>query len=216
MPLLLCGGAGAVTDTLVMTMKETSTFGGRLVLALAFGAAFGIAIAVCFATLSWWQRRPRPWVAAAITASVRDLRRQDDNRGAPQSMIVNVTLTNHTNSDYRLDGNSMTVALRRGTALHLAKGVAVEGPIFVPAGERADARILIPISALFDMVSTRKTFRALGADLTPVTGDIFDRIAAEEGKSEHQIAVELMPDEISGIALFDQTNHYAINVPKAW
>lgn len=173
----------------------------KRILLRSFGLGLGLALALCIAVAvwSWYRTRPQPWNTAAIKAKYATL----DEQTNADSLILNFgyDLENATRSSYVIDKAnwvlfarlSDTNALSKSFGMYQSGEATIEAPAFIPAKATVRIDIHVPYSyagfeAPNDKNDTKKFFSYLGQRVTA----------------------------LSGFVIFDQANHYRIDLPSGW
>lgn len=183
-------------------MESTISSWKRLVLvAASFGAGFAIMLAAIFEGTVWYKSRPQPWNNMALKGSYGGL----DIKTQPheESYIVDFLydVENKTNRTYQFEPANVTIlaVLTEGYALSKEAGnyqtsdPTMSGTDFIPA--QGKARFRIRVSYQYPPAFNEKD----KADAEKVSKSIDRRLR-----------------EFSGFAVFDQTNHYRIDLPEGW
>jgi hypothetical protein len=174
-----------------------SFFGGTGI-AVTFGIIVGLSI--------WYNNRPerpKPWNTSAIQAQWDTMEftvgNSNDAEGYPVYFYYN--LQNKTDKNYPFNGSTLTAmaVLKSGNALskefgHYQLGEAtVDGPNFIPPS--GTAKIAVHVSYHYP-----------------------DEFTKADKKDAQKIIASLKHrlNELNGFVLFDEQNHYRIDLPKGW
>jgi hypothetical protein len=165
---------------------------------LVVGVAFGAAFALVLGAILWFQSRPKSWNTEAVKASYATLEFLMDS----DSVVVEFgyDLQNNTNRDYRIDNSHLVVLARLpdGDALsrkfgHYQYSDPSVAPTFLPA--RGKTRIILSVPYEYPF------------DLTPTERQEIDKVSPSVGRRLK---------ELNGFVIFDQSEHYQIDLPKGW
>lgn len=190
-------------------MSEPRSFAGwkRVALRSFFGGiGFAITLSVIAGGGIWYESRPKPiapWNSRALNAKFDTMEFSiggaDETTSYPVDFYYNVR--NNTDQTYQfVPADLMPMAvLTDGNALskdfgHYQSGAAsVDGPPFIPPG--GTARIAIKVSYLYPYEFTDS-----------------------DKKNEKKIIESLghRTDELNGFVIFDEQNHYRIDLPRGW
>lgn len=174
----------------------------------AFFGGIGLAIgaATIVGAVLWYSNQPKPtppWDSKALTAKFDTMEftvgASNETTSYPVEFYYNVQ--NNTNRTYQIAPADLTplAVLTEGNALskdfgHYQSGAAtVDGPPFIPPG--GTARVDIKVSYLFPDEFTdadKKNGKKIGGNLNVRT------------------------DELNGFVIFDEQNHYRIDLPRGW
>ena len=168
------------------------SFFGGVGVAITLGIITGAAI--------WYQDRPKQWNASALKATFDTLEittAQPD--GYPVDFYYNVK--NNTNRNYSIEGVGLTTmaVLTDGNVLSKEFGhyqtsdASIQGPAFIPPG--GTVRISVHISYRYP--------------------DNFKQADKEDG-AKIMKGLDYRLRELSGFVIFDNTNHYRIDLPEGW
>jgi len=169
-----------------------------LVVGVASGAAFALVLCVAVGAILWFQSRPKPWNTEAVKASYATLEFLMDS----DSFVVEFgyDLQNNTNRDYRIDNGHLVVLARLpdGDALsrnfgHYQHSDPSVAPTFLPAKAKTRITLSVPYEYPFD--------------LTPTERQDIDKVSPSVGRRLK---------ELNGFVIFDQSEHYQIDLPKGW
>jgi len=170
------------------------------------GVGIAVGCAVVLGLFIWYQNRPerpKPWNTHAFNAQWDTLEftvgASKDVGGYPVDFYYH--LKNDTDKNYPFNGSALTVmaVLTDGNALsnefgHYQQGQAsVDGPAFIPPG--GTARIAIHVSYRYP-----------------------DEFTQADKKDANKLVANLdrRLKELSGFAIFDEKNHYRIDLPEGW
>jgi hypothetical protein len=189
-----------------MTNQPMKTWKQVAIRAVFGGIGFALAAAAIVGAVIWYSYRPKPvppWNPHALTAKFDTFEftigASDETTSYPVAFYYNVE--NNTNQTYQFTPADLTALaiLTHGNAIskdfgHYQSGAAtVDGPPFIPPG--GTARIGIKVSYLFpdeftnaDKQDAKKIIETLG----------------------HRT------DELNGFVIFDEQNHYRIDLPRGW
>jgi hypothetical protein len=190
-------------------MNDLTAMSGWKKLAIrSFFGGIGVALAlsIIFGSLIWYRNRPerpKPWDTGALKAQWDTMEfttgASKDVDGYPVVFYYNVR--NNTDKNYQFSGASLTVmaVLTDGNALskefgHYQFGDAtVDGPAFIPPN--GTARIGVHVSYLYP-----------------------DEFTKADKKEADKIIASLSNrlKELSGFVVFDEQNHYRIDLPEGW
>ncbi len=165
------------------------------------GVGIAVTIAIIVGLLTWYNtERPKPWNTSAIKAEWDTMEFMTGvSGGYPVDFYYN--LRNNTDKNYPINGSTLTVmaVLKSGNALskefgHYQIGEAtVDGPKFIPP--KGTARIGVHVSYYYPSEFTEADKNDSGKVLASFN---------------HRL------EELNGFVLFDEQNHYRINLPKGW
>jgi hypothetical protein len=170
------------------------------------GVGIAVALAIILGVFIWYHNlpeRPKPWNTRALKAQWDTMEYRvgatRDVQGYPVDFYYN--LRNETDKNYPFSGQALTVmaVLTDGNALskefgHYQIGEAtVDGPAFIPPS--GTARIAVHVSYLYP--------------------DEFTDADKKDAKklSEH---LNYRLKELNGFVVFDEQNHYRIDLPEGW
>jgi hypothetical protein len=190
-----------------MTESAPTTAWKKLAIRSFFGGVgIAVAIAIIFGAFKWYENRPertKPWNADALKAQWDTMEFRTgasrDVEGYPVKFYYN--LRNNTDKNYAFTGPTLTVmaVLTDGNALskefgHYQFGEAtVDGPAFIPPN--GTARIVVQVSYRYPDEFTQ----------------------ADKGNADKIIAsLDHRLRELSGFVVFDEQNHYRIDLPEGW
>jgi hypothetical protein len=170
------------------------------------GAGFAIALAVIAGAALWYHNRPeqpKPWNSTALKASFGTMEftvgSSKDTYSYPADFYYNVQ--NNTDRNYQVIPANLTpmAVLTDGNVLskefgHYQSGEAtVDGPAFIPPG--GTARIVVRVSYFYPDEFTQ----------------------ADKNKTDKILATfNRRLKELNGFVLFDEQNHYRIDLPEGW
>ncbi len=190
-------------------MIESPSISGWKKLAIrAFfgGAGFAVAIAMFAGIAVWYHDRPeppKPWNTTALKATFDTMDisagHWKDTYSYPVGFYYNVQ--NNTDRNYRFSSTTFTpmAVLIDSNALSKEFGsrqdgdISVDGPPFIPPG--GTARIVIRVSYFYPD-DFKKTDQA---DIKKVIASFNNHLK-----------------ELNGLVLFDEENHYRIDLPEGW
>ena len=190
-------------------MTESSPISGWKKLAVRSffgGVGIAVALAIISGVLIWYHNRPerpKPWNTGALKAQFDTMEftvgSSKDVEGYPTFFYYN--LRNDTDKTYPFNGSTLTVmaVLTDGNALskefgHYQLGTGtVDGPAFIPPN--GTARISVHVSYRFPDEFTQ----ADKADAKKIVTTLNNRLK-----------------ELSGFVVFDEQNHYRIDLPEGW
>jgi hypothetical protein len=190
-------------------MADSTSISGWKKLAIrAFfgGVGFAIALAIIAGAAVWYHNRPerpKPWNSTALKATFDTMEisagHWTDIYSYPVAFYYNVQ--NNTDRNFEIDNSTLTkmVVLTDGNVLSKEFGnyqdgdVTVDGPPFIPAG--GTARIVVRVSYYYPNDFTK----ADQADVKKVIATFNRRLK-----------------ELNGFVLFDEENHYRIDLPEGW
>jgi|SRR5580704_9071164 hypothetical protein len=190
-------------------MAESPSISGWKKLAIrAFvgGAGFACALAIIAGAALWYHNRPegpKPWNATALQAKYRGLELTTGSTKDPTAYSVSFyyDVKNNTDRNYAINTSALTpmAVLTDGNALskefgHYQSGeAAVDGPAFIPPG--GTARVLVRVSYFYP--------------------DEFTQADKDDAKKVFP-SVDRRLKELSGFVVFDEQNHYRIDLPEGW
>lgn len=170
------------------------------------GVGFAIALAIIAGAALWYHNRPerpKPWNSAALKATFDTIEITTAGPSSKDSYIVNFCyhVQNNTDRNYQINASALTLmaVLTDGSALSKQFGTyqsgdaIVDGPAFIPPG--GTARMGVRVSYLYP--------------------DEFTDADKQEAK-------KIVPNlnrrlrELSGFVVFDEENHYRIDLPEGW
>lgn len=164
----------------------------------AFGAGFAVVLAAIAGSIYLWTSRPkpqRPWNTNALRAQFSDIDSWEylkpdgtpDDRGSLQFTYI---VENRSARDYSTDGSAVVAMVRRPDGLAASEGdIQVSYPIFIPSGQRVAVKITIPYGSAIGTI--------------------------DEKTNLQQRVREKLP-KLAGFVLFDRSNRYQIDFPRAW
>jgi hypothetical protein len=170
------------------------------------GVGFAFALAIIAGAAVWYHNRPespKPWNTTALKAKFDTMGiwtgHQTDDYSYPVAFYYNVQ--NNTDRNFKIDNSTLTkmAVLPNGNVLSKEFGnyqdgdVTVEGPPFIPAG--GTARIVLRVSYYYPDDFTK----ADQADVKKVIATFNHRLT-----------------ELNGFVLFDEVDHYRIDLPEGW
>jgi hypothetical protein len=185
-----------------LTARNRMPLWKRLILiSAAFGGAFAVVASSIVGLAVWYKSRPRPWNSSALKASFYTVEIQTQPQSESYLAEFLYDVHNNTDTNYQVQANELTVmaVLTEGNVLskdfgHYQTADAIlEGPPFIPA--QGKARITIRISYQYPSEFAE-------ADKNDIK------------KVGHSLDYRLK--ELSGFVLFDQANHYRIDLPERW
>ncbi len=149
----------------------------------------------------WYKSRPQPWDNAALKASFATIELQTQPQKDTYNTEFVYDVYNNTEKNYKLEPNRLTVmaVLSEGNVLskdfghYQGSDVVLEGPEFIPP--QGKARIKLRISYQYPSTFTN--------------GDK-DNIEKVSQSFNNRLK------ELSGFVVFDQGNHYRIDMPENW
>jgi hypothetical protein len=175
------------------------SFFGGVGLAITLGLITGGAI--------WYDGRPtppKPWNSKALTAAydTTDFTINSTKGADCYPVRFYYKVQNNTNANYAINASSFTpmAVLAGGNVLSKQFGLyqkgdaIVDGPAFIPPG--GTARITIEISYFYPSEFT-------DAD-------------KNDAKKIVSMSLGRRMDELNGFVLFDELNHYRVDLPKGW
>jgi hypothetical protein len=170
------------------------------------GVGIVIALGIVAGSILWYRERPerpKPWNETALTAKFDTMEIAAGGWTSLQSYPVSFfyNVRNNTDRNYEVDDAALTKMAVLTDGMVLSKGFGnyqegdaiVEGPPFIPPG--GTARIIVRVSYYFP--------------------DDFTK--TDEHDSKKLIATfNHRLKELSGFVIFDEQNHYQINLPEGW
>jgi hypothetical protein len=171
-----------------------------IVIGASFGVAFALALSVIVGGIVWYSSRPKPWKTDAIKARFASFEYTSQLDNLP--IDFEYDLENKTDATYMVGEGSGLVVMARlaeGNVLskdfghYQASDASVSGPSFIPA--KCVGRITVRVVYNYR------------SDLTKTDRSDESKVAAYVG---HRVK------EMSGFVLFDQSNHYRIDLPGGW
>jgi hypothetical protein len=190
-----------------MTESPQISSSKRLAIRSFFGGiGVAVTLAIVIGVFTWYHNlpeRPKPWNTGALKAQWDTMEittgASRDVLGYPVDFYYN--LRNNTDKNYPLNGQALTVmaVLTDGNALskefgHYQLGDAtVDGPAFIPP--TGTARIAVHVSYRYP-----------------------DEFTNADRKDANKIIAHLnfRLKELSGFVVFDEQNHYRIDLPEGW
>lgn len=170
------------------------------------GLGFAIGLAVLAGAVLWYldrPERPKPWNTTALKATYDTLEVTygGTKDAGSYSTDFYYELKNNTDTNYPINGPTLTpmAVLTDGNALskefgHYQSGdAAVNGPAFIPPG--GTARIDVRVSYFYP------------TDFTQADKNNAGKISSS---LDHRLK------ELSGFVIFDEQNHYRIDLPEGW
>jgi hypothetical protein len=177
-----------------------------LVISAGFGAGFAICAAAIVAAVYWYSTRPKPWNNTAIRATFETIEFRYHPQQSTYSADFLYKLENTTASNYEFNPSNITIfanladefsnAPQKDPALSKDFGdyqhdvPVVDGPPFIPPHNTARFHVRVVYEFPNGLTEAQK------ADLNQVVGPRLK--------------------ELKSIALFDQSDHYRIDLPKGW
>jgi uncharacterized lipoprotein YbaY len=162
----------------------------------AFGAGFAVMLCVIAGGASWYSHRPKPekpWNRVALKASSTDTMFTVQSDRAVGDFRYSIE--NTTDKDYRLPADAkIMVRLAKDMSYRDAPNMTWEQSLYIPAGQRVNVSITLPI---------------MYSDFN---------FSKEKADDEKQLSVfmDRRLAEIDGFVLFDSTNRYKVDFPNAW
>jgi hypothetical protein len=170
------------------------------------GAGFACTLAVIAGAALWYHNRPerpKPWNNTALKATFDTIGFTTGSTKDPDSYAVSFyyNVKNNTDRNYVINGSALALmaVLTDGNALSKEFGsyqsgdAAVDGPAFIPPG--GTARITMRVSYFYPDEFTQ----ADKNDMKKVIPSLNRRLK-----------------ELSGFVVFDEQNHYRIDLPEGW
>jgi hypothetical protein len=170
------------------------------------GIGFAFALAIIAGAAVWYHNRPerpKPWNTTALKATFDTIEITTGGPSLKDSYIVNFyyDVQNNTDKNYQINASSLTLmaVLTDGNALSKQFGTyqsgdaIVDGPAFIPSG--GTARMEVRVSYLYPDEFT---------------------------DAEKQKVKKVVPNlnrrlkELSGFVIFDEQNHYRVDLPEGW
>jgi hypothetical protein len=191
----------------MLKMTETSPISGWKKLAIRNffgGVSIAVTIAIILGLLIWYNtERPKPWNNVAFQAQWDTMEFKTGSSKVDEGYPVefHYNLRNNTDKNYPFNSSTMTVmaVLKPSNALseefgHYQLGEAtVDGPKFIPP--KGTARIVVHVSYYYPSEFTN----ADKNDVQKIIANFNRRL-----------------NELNGFVLFDEQNHYRIDLPKGW
>jgi hypothetical protein len=170
-----------------------------LLFGMSFGTGFALLLALLFGAATWYKSRPKPWNTGAIKANYASL--EFTNNGETVDVDFGYDLENETQSNYLIDKGNLVVLARLSDTNSLSKSFGhyqaseptIDAPAFIPAKGKVRIDVRIPY-----------TYAGIAA---PKDKDDFQQI----GKY-----VRRRVEELAGLVIFDQENHYQIDMASGW
>jgi hypothetical protein len=167
----------------------------------SFGVAFAVTIAAIYALTMWYQSRPRAWNTNAIKGSFAGLGMAFQPTKDSYLLEFQFDLQNNTRKNYQIDANAFTMMgnLSKGNVLSKEFGnyqtsdVTFAGPVFIPPQDKVRVTLRVSYQYPPDFTEADKN------DVKKVGPSVNRRLS-----------------ELSGIVIFDQQNHYRIDLPGGW
>ncbi len=129
-------------------MKESTPTGQKLrrLFAIAFGLAAGVTAVFITAVLfySWQSNRPKQWDRSSLTAgtpSFSFIFNASQAELVDAGVTMKFSLQNHTEEDLQMPRQTPVRVRSQGGALQEANNAFISGTVFVPAKDKAEARI---------------------------------------------------------------------------
>jgi hypothetical protein len=170
-----------------------------LLRSVGFGAGFALMLCIVAGTWTWYKSRPKAWNKGAIKAKYASLEFTEND----QSVVAQFgyDLENDTRFNYAVERTNLVILARLSDTNSLSKSFGdyqageptLEVPDFIPPQGTVRIDIRVPYS--YD-----------GLD-NPKDKD-------DKGKMVKYIAKRLK--SISGLVMFDQANHYQIEMGSGW
>jgi hypothetical protein len=195
---------GAAAEELPMT-----TWKRVVLIAAGFGAGFVVCAAVIAGTFYWYSTRPQPWNNTALKASFETMGLSTNPQQANYSVDFVYTIENTTRRNYEFQPSNVTIfanlaeefssasqknpSLSKDFGDYQKEDPTIDGPSFIPPQNRARFHIRVSYQYPNDFSEADK------ADINKVIKQVGKRLK-----------------ELKGIVLFDQSNHYRIDLPKGW
>lgn len=177
---------------------------------IVFTAAFaaGIGAAISLGYLWHTTHKPKPWETRAIVASFVSADELDstDANGTPIGggmFWLRYALENRTDYDYTLSQNEKPIFMVRRGANFFPDDGSIHLPIFIPAKHRVVVTVQRSFSS--DVV-------VRGANVSPPKAV---RVVPGLDQTSSKLFHDNF-DDISGLALFDSSHRYRIDLPRAW
>lgn len=175
----------------------------RRLFAVAFGAAAGVVFsaAMVIGIVFWYSSRPeppKPWDTSSIVATYDGI----STEGADKTFVFYYVLENKGARDYRLDSGSSTILMvqleRQKSLGAFGEHLAIDLPVFIPAGQRQHVEIHLrhSFSEPYPSKATHEQRKAYKAKLQKYLNE-------EAGN-------------LNGFVIFDEINRYEIRLPKGW
>jgi hypothetical protein len=178
-------------------------------IAAGFGAGFAICAAIIAGAFYWYSNRPKPWDNTALKGSFETMGLSTNPQQDNYSIDFVYSIENTTRRNYEFHPKNITVFANLAEEFSTAsekkstlskdfgdyqKGAPIiDGPSFIPPQNRARFHIRV---------------------LYQYPGDFSEADKADINKVIKQVGRRLR--FLKGIALFDQSNHYRIDLPKGW
>jgi hypothetical protein len=170
------------------------------------GTGIAVAFAIIFGMFIWYDNRPerpKPWNTDALKAQWDTMEFSAGGSNDVEGYTVDFyyNLRNNTDNNYRFNGSTLTLmsVLTDGNALskefgHYQLGDAtVDGPTFVPPN--GTVRIVVHVSYRYP-------------------GEFTQTDKANGNKINTNLDRRLK--ELNGFVLFDEQNHYRVDLPEGW
>lgn len=196
----------------------------RLFLAAAGGAGAAFALAAFVTVGLWFMLRPKPlkaWNTQALKASLDSI----DTEGERDNLVFEYMVENTTSSDYRVSSaGELSVAARLTAQKGLTmdreqKGLRLDYPIFIPAGQRVRLTVHLMEYSYSSENVIDKAIRGTAEGpwekyrVPPAAGaDTTTQKHREEVKA--YVAEELK--NLDGFVIFDESHRYEIELPRDW
>jgi hypothetical protein len=190
-------------------MTDSPSINGWKKLALrAFfgGVGFAFALAIIAGAALWYHNRPecpKPWNSAALKATFDTMEISSGGTLPKDSYGVDFyyNIQNNTDRNYQINASTFTpmAVLTDGNALskefghHQSGDTTVDGPAFIPPA--GTARVTVRVSYFYPNEFTQ----ADKDDIKKIIGNFNHRL-----------------QELSGFVIFDEQNHYRVDLPEGW
>jgi hypothetical protein len=170
------------------------------------GVGFAIGLSIIAGAVLWYHNRPerpKPWNASALKATYDTMEfmvgSAKDTYSYPVVFYYNVR--NNTDRNYQINSSTLTpmAVLTDGNALskefghYQASDATVDGPAFIPPG--GTARIAVRVSYFYPDEFTQADKK----DPEKIISNLNHRLR-----------------ELSGFVMFDEQNHYRVDLPEGW
>lgn len=195
------------------SVKEVRSWRNRMLLAFSFGVGLATVLALVGAIVVWRMSRPTPWNESAIQASLNDLTSYQDKSGTTKTIVFRLSFTNRTDADYRIDSpKQFVVLMRHGDTLQSATDATINTRTVIPPHETTTIELNIPLDRLYSLMSTKDLIEVRPEDIQRPSPGKESKLT----KSIHEETVALIPSEMTGLVILDETHRYRIEVAKQW
>jgi hypothetical protein len=170
-----------------------------LLRSVGFGAGFALMLCIVAAGWYWYKSRPQAWNTGAIKARYASLEIQPNNDGLVVAFGYDLESTMQSN--YVVDKSKLVLLARLSDTNALSKSFGdyqsgeptIEAPAFIPAKGIVRLDIHVPYS-----------YAGLNAPNDKDDVKKLDPYVRRRVKA------------LAGLVMFDQVNHYQIDMPSGW